>query len=67
MRPLPGAKADWEIISEIARRMGHKWSYASPQEIFLEIAQQNPFYAGLTWQGLKPRGIRTQEQEVARA
>jgi NADH-quinone oxidoreductase subunit G len=67
MRPLPGAKADWEIISEIARSMGHKWSYASPQEIFLEIAQQNPFYAGLTWQGLKPRGIRTQEQEVARA
>ncbi|TMC88025.1 MAG: NADH-quinone oxidoreductase subunit NuoG, partial [Chloroflexi bacterium] len=44
LRPLPGAKADWEIISEIARRMGHKWSYASPQEVLLEIAAENPFY-----------------------
>ena len=67
LRPLPGAKADWEIISEIARRMGHKWSYASPQEILLEIAAGNPFYAGLTWEDLRPRGVRTQEQEVAHA
>src|SRR5256886_11482613 len=67
LRPLPGAKADWEIISEIARRMGHKWSYASPQEILLEIADGNPFYAGLTWEDLRPRGVRTQEQEVAHA
>jgi predicted molibdopterin-dependent oxidoreductase YjgC len=67
MRALPGAKADWEIISEIARRMGHKWSYASPQEVLLEIVAENPFYAGLTWEGLRPYGVRTQEQEVARA
>ena len=67
LRPLPGAKADWEIISEIARRMGHKWSYASPQEVLLEIAAENPFYAGLTWEELRPHGIHTQEQEVAHA
>ena len=67
LRPLPGAKADWEIISEIARRMGHKWSYASPQEVLLEIAAENPFYAGLTWEELRPHGVRTQEQEVAHA
>ena len=67
LRPMPGAKADWEIISEIARRMGHKWSYASPQEVLLEIAAENPFYAGLTWEELRPHGVRTQEQEVAHA
>ncbi len=67
LRPLPGAKADWEIISEIARRMGHKWSYASPQEVLLEIAAENPFYAGLAWEKLRPHGVRTQEQEVAHA
>ena len=67
LRPLPGAKADWEIISEIARRMGHKWSYASPQEVLLEIAAENPFYAGLTWEELRPHGVRTQEQEVTHA
>ncbi|HAT45776.1 MAG TPA: hypothetical protein DCS90_11815, partial [Ktedonobacter sp.] len=31
LRPLPGTKADWEIIVEIARHMGAKWSYASPK------------------------------------
>ena len=67
LRPLPGAKADWEIISEIARRMGHKWSYASPQEVLLEIAAENPFYAGLTWEELRLHGVRTQEQEVTHA
>jgi predicted molibdopterin-dependent oxidoreductase YjgC len=67
LRPLPGAKADWEIITEIARRSGHKWSYNSPQDIFAEIAASNPFYAGLEWEDLGAQGVRTQEQEVARA
>jgi NADH-quinone oxidoreductase subunit G len=65
LRPLPGAKADWEILASLAKHLGHKWNYASPQEILLEIAGTNPFYAGLTWEGLRPYGVRTQEQEVA--
>jgi len=65
LRPLPGAKADWEILIALANHLGHKWNYASPQEILLEIASTNPFYVGLTWEGLRPQGVRTQEQEVA--
>ena len=65
LRPLPGAKADWEILTAVARRMGEPWTYASPSEIFLEIATSNPFYAGLTWEDLGQQGVRTQEQEVA--
>jgi len=65
LRPLPGAKADWEILTSLANHLGHKWNYASPQEILLEIAATNPFYADLTWEGLRPQGVRTQEQEVA--
>ena len=65
LRPLPGAKADWEILNTLANHLGHKWNYASPQQILLEIAGTNPFYAGLTWEGLRPQGVRTQEQEVA--
>jgi predicted molibdopterin-dependent oxidoreductase YjgC len=65
LRPLPGAKADWEILNALANHLGHKWNYTSPQEILLEIAKTNPFYAGLTWEGLRPQGVRTQEQEVA--
>lgn len=67
LRPLPGTKADWEIIVEIARHMGAKWSYASPKQILLEIAEENPFYRGLDWEELGAQGVRTQEQEVARA
>jgi len=65
LRPLPGAKADWEILTAVARRMGEPWTYASPSDIFLEIATSNPFYAGLTWEDLGQQGVRTQEQEVA--
>jgi predicted molibdopterin-dependent oxidoreductase YjgC len=64
---LPGAKADWEILTALANRLGHKWNYTSPQEVLLEIADTNPFYAGLTWEDLRQHGVRTQEQEVARA
>ncbi len=67
LRPLPGAKADWEILTSLANNLGHKWHYTSPQEILLEIAGTNPFYSGLTWEDLRPQGIRTQEQEVAHA
>lgn len=67
LRPLPGAKTDWEILLEVAKHMGHKWSYTSPQEILLEIAASNPLYAGLDWEELGKQGIRTQEQEVAHA
>ena len=67
LRPLPGAKADWEIVNDIANHLGQKWSYHSPQEIFKEIAAHNPLYSGLTWEDLGAQGVRTQEQEVAHA
>ncbi|HLX55497.1 MAG TPA: molybdopterin-dependent oxidoreductase, partial [Ktedonobacteraceae bacterium] len=67
LRPLAGAKADWEILMLLANQLGQKWSYDSPQDVLLEIAATNPFYAGLTWEDLGAQGIRTQEQEVAHA
>jgi NADH-quinone oxidoreductase subunit G len=64
LRPLPGAKADWEILIALARHFGHKWTYSSPQEVLLEIAATNPLYAGLTWEGLGAQGVHTQEESV---
>ena len=63
LRPLPGAKADWEILTEIAKYLGQKWTYSSPRDILLEIAASNPFYRGLTWERLGAQGVRTQEQQ----
>ncbi|GER87844.1 NADH-quinone oxidoreductase [Dictyobacter vulcani] len=67
LRPLPGAKADWEILVALAQYLGETWTYASPRDILLEIAEQNPFYAGLTWEDLGKQGVRSlEEQEAAR-
>ncbi|GAC1426196.1 MAG: NADH-quinone oxidoreductase subunit NuoG [Ktedonobacteraceae bacterium] len=69
LRPLPGAKADWEILVELAQHLGSKtWNYETPAEILHEIAENNPFYAGLEWEDLGQQGVRImQEQEVVRA
>jgi len=65
LRPLPGAQADWQILTALANALGQDWSYADPQEILLEIAEHNPFYAGLDWEELGLQGVRTtREQEV---
>lgn len=67
LRPLPGVRADWEILTRLANLLGQKWNYDSPQDVLLEIAASNPFYSGLTWEDLGAQGVRMQEQEVAHA
>lgn len=67
LRPLPGAKADWEILQELATRLGQPWTYSSPRDVFAEIVARVSLYGGLTWEALAPRGVRLCEQEVAHA
>ncbi len=71
LRPLPGARADWEILTSLAQHLGAHWDYSSARDILLEIAEHNPFYAGLTWEDLGAQGIRrsliNHAQEVAHA
>jgi NADH-quinone oxidoreductase subunit G len=67
LRPLPGAKADWEILTLLAAAFGQPWNYANPRDILLEIADSNPFYTDLTWEDLGLQGVRTQEKEAAHA
>ncbi len=63
LRPLPGARADWEILIELAQYLGTHWEYESPRDILLEIAQDTPFYTSLTWEDLGAQGMRTQERQ----
>ncbi len=54
----PGeARQDWEILCEIATRMGYKMSYANTEEIFKEIASVTPSYKGITWERIDKKGI----------
>ena len=54
----PGsAREDWRITAEIARRLGYPMHYASAEEIFTEIAELTPSYAGITYDRIEEEGI----------
>jgi len=71
IEPLGEARFDWQIISDLARRVlaigNHKlgegthtsWDYASTSEIMDEVAALTPSYAGVSHARLE-RGIRLQ-------
>lgn len=55
----PGeAKPDWEIIAEIATRMGYPMQYSSAQQIFEEITSVTPSYAGITYRRIDKEGLQ---------
>ncbi|MFD0856491.1 molybdopterin oxidoreductase family protein, partial [Actinomadura adrarensis] len=54
--PPGDARVDWEIVQEIARRLGLGWDYGSPREIFDEMVALMPDYTNLTYDNLGPSG-----------
>lgn len=56
--PIPGAKADWEILVELLKRMGVPADYDSPKAIFEEIRSVTPSYAGITYERINRVGIQ---------
>ncbi len=53
----PGeAREDWKVICDIATRIGLPMDYASPREVFDEMAAIMPNYAGLSYDNLSPAG-----------
>ncbi|HTS99639.1 MAG TPA: formate dehydrogenase subunit alpha [Streptosporangiaceae bacterium] len=53
----PGqARVDWEVIQDIANRIGLGWSYSSPREIFEEIVSVMRSYTNLSYDNLGPAG-----------
>jgi predicted molibdopterin-dependent oxidoreductase YjgC len=56
--PLPGARADWEILRDMARALGAEWSYRSSPEVLAEIGQAAPIYGGVRRAALGASGLR---------
>jgi formate dehydrogenase major subunit len=53
----PGeARADWEILEDVARRLGTPMGFASAESIFAEMARLTPIYAGMSWARLEQPG-----------
>jgi predicted molibdopterin-dependent oxidoreductase YjgC len=58
MQPLPGAKADWQILCGVARALGLHWSYLGSTDILKEIGRVTPIYDGVSRRGLGESGAR---------
>jgi len=68
IEPIGEARADWEIVREIANRMVKEklaihssqfanWDYSHPSEIMDEIAALTPIYGGVSYRRLEERGF----------
>lgn len=61
VEPVGSSKADCQIICELAKALGHEkeFSFATAEEVFSEIAQHVPAYAGISYAKLeRPEGIQ---------
>jgi formate dehydrogenase major subunit len=61
--PLEGSRPDWQIIQQIANRLGATWKYQHPTEIYREIASLTPLFAGVTYERLE--GFKSLQWPVA--
>ena len=58
--PPGAARADWEIICDLAKHMGHReaFTYASPEAIWDEIREVWPAAAGIRYDRLENHGLQ---------
>lgn len=56
LAPPGEARLDWQIVQEVSRRLGYPMDYASPSEIFDEMAALTTSYATLRHENLGPHG-----------
>jgi formate dehydrogenase major subunit len=53
----PGeARLDWQVVQDIANRIGLDWDYSSPREVFDEMVSVIPSYANLSYDNLGKTG-----------
>ena len=50
--PLQGSRPDWQIIQDVANRLGAAWHYEQPSDIYREVASLTPLFAGVTYERL---------------
>ena len=59
VEPVGEARPDWQIICELAKKMGNAgFDYSSPQEVFDEIASLTPIYQGISYSRIAHEGLQ---------
>jgi formate dehydrogenase major subunit len=58
VEPLPGTKADGQIVVDIMNHMGYEQAGYGAEVMLEEISQVVPFFAGITWDNLGTQGLQ---------
>ena len=59
VEPPDGVLPDWQVVCEVAARMGYPMQYSHPSAIMDEIAQLAPMFAGVSYDRLdRPDGLQ---------
>lgn len=58
IEPIGDSKPEWQIICELAQKMGYNMSYDNPAEIMEEIARLTPIYGGMLYPRLEKEGLQ---------
>jgi formate dehydrogenase alpha subunit len=59
IEPIGESKSDWQIICELARKMGsQEFKYSSPAGIMDEIASVTPIYGGIVFERIEDIGLQ---------
>ena len=58
IEPIGNSKPEWQIICELAQKMGYNMSYNNPGEIMEEIANLTPIYGGMYYNRLEKAGLQ---------
>ena len=53
LEPLGDTRPDWQIIQDIANRLGADWKYTHPSQVMDEAAGLCPLFAGVTYERLE--------------
>jgi len=57
IKPLEGARADYEIVAELAARFGHHFP-RTPDGLFAEIRRLTPIYSGISYERIREVGLQ---------
>jgi len=59
IEPMGDSKPDWEILCDLAQRMGGKgFEFSFPKEIFDELAGVTPIYGGIRFERIEKDGLQ---------
>ena len=57
VEPPGQARADWQIIADVATAMGFSMAYRNAEEIMAEIARVTPSYGGISYDRIEKAGL----------